>query len=306
MKHKRSLAKFLGVWVAPIVGLSALALALFVYFYKPGQRAVHLSFTAGQKQTTRHQVAQALNTSATSLGIHLQLQETPGSEEALDQVNAGQLDLALVQGGLRVEDRPNVRQVATLNLEPLHLLVKKELHESVSKHLNALDGKTVNLGKVGSGTNSLAEEVLAFVGMRCQQSGKEGGYIATTLGQSELYAEKDRAKLPDAVFVVSALPSELCKFLVIERDYRLVPLPFGEAFSLYGLAVSEAGSIRPVPGGRVEKERVRAVIIPAFTYQVEPPVPDGELPVLGAHLLLVAHKDVRRSRPAPNRCSLFH
>ena len=222
----------------------------------------------------------------------MELHESAGSEAALDLVNAGKLDVALVQGGLRIHDRVNVRQVATLNLEPLHLLVKKESFEAVSANLAALDGKTVNLGSVGSGTHSLAQDVLTFAGMHARQPGGSTGYVATALGQTQLHGEKDRSKLPDAVFVVSTLPSDLSRFLVNERDYRLVPLPFGEAFSLDGLAVCEAGQLASSQASRVCKGQVRAVVIPAFTYRVEPPVPATALPVLGTRLLLVAHKDV--------------
>src|SRR5262245_31662277 len=42
----------------------------------------------------------------------------------------------------------------------------------------------------------------------------------------------------------------------------------------------------------IEKRRIAATVIPAFTYQVEPPVPPTVLPALGTRLLLVAHKDV--------------
>jgi TRAP-type uncharacterized transport system substrate-binding protein len=289
--NKKKLVKILGLWIAPIVGISALAIALFVFLYTPHQREHTLTMTAGQHKTTRHQVAVALQNAGTPLGIRIELRDTAGSEESLDRVNAGKLDAALVQGGLHVDDRPNVRQVATLNIEPLHLLVKKELLETASKNLAALEGKTVNIGTVGSGTYSLAKEALAFAGLHPQKPGTKGGYVATTLSNAELLSEQDRSKLPDAVVLVSCLPSEMTKHLVSERDYRLVPLPFGEAFSLDGLR-ADAGHAPSTNGDRVVRRRVQAVVIPAFTYHVEPPVPAAALPTLGTRLLLVAHKDV--------------
>jgi hypothetical protein len=42
----------------------------------------------------------------------------------------------------------------------------------------------------------------------------------------------------------------------------------------------------------VDKGHIFTVSIPAFTYGVEPPVPPGPVPTLGARLLLVAHEDV--------------
>src|SRR5262249_39405767 len=144
MKRNRNLKRILGMWVMPTVGLAALATAFLVFFYSPRQRVHSLTCTAGEELATRAKLARVLRESAVGHGIELQLQGTAGSEESLDLVNAGKFDLALVQGGLHVSDRANVRQVATLNIEPLHLLVKKEIFSLVSTNLTALEGKTVN------------------------------------------------------------------------------------------------------------------------------------------------------------------
>lgn len=289
MSARPSLSRILWVWVAPVAALAARALAVYAYYHTPHTRAARLRMTAGETQGTRHQLAQVLRTNVAPLGFQLDVQETAGSEEALDRVNARTLDLALVQGGLRIDDRPNVRQVATLHVEPLHLLVKSELADAATAHLSALDGKTVNLGAVGSGTHSLATEVLAFAGLYPQEPGRPGGYTATTLSHHQITAENDRARLPDAVFLVSSLPSETARVLVHKHGYRLVPLAFGEALSLDALNGVDAP---PGRTSRIAKGRIGTTTIPAFVYQVEPPVPPAPLSVLGTRLLLVAHKDV--------------
>jgi TRAP-type uncharacterized transport system substrate-binding protein len=292
---KRLLTRFLWMFLAPLVGLTCLGVAFFVYYRTPRERTYHLSMTGGDALGTRHQVALALQTQLAHIRIHVDIRETPGSEEALDKVNDHALDLALVQGGLHVEDRPNVRQVATLQVEPLHLVVKKEFADKVAANLTALEGKTVAVGARGSGTHSLATEVLAFVGLHPQEPGRTGGYQPLALDRKHLYDNLERSKLPDAVFVVSAMPSDLAKFLVNERDYRVVPLPFAEAFALDSLAVKAAHPGPVSHKGAVVKGRVRATVIPPFTYRVEPPVPAAPLPVIGTRLLLVAHKDVDAS-----------
>src|SRR5262249_22163758 len=161
--------------------------------------------------------------------IALELRETVGSEEALDWVQARKVDVALVQGGLSADARPDVRQVAALQVEPLHLVVKKELADDVSAHLSALDGKTVNAGEPGSGTHALAVQVLEFAGLRPRADGSDRGYIPRPMSRQEMFAEEDPARLPDAVFLVSSLPSLTVKYLVTRHGYRLVPLRFGEA-----------------------------------------------------------------------------
>jgi TRAP-type uncharacterized transport system substrate-binding protein len=248
--------------------------------------------TAGNPLGMRHNLARMLRTEALPFGIDLELHGTKGSEDALEQVDRHALDVALVQGGLQMNGWPHVRQVATLHVEPLHLLVKKELFEKVSAHLDALDGKTVNLSEAGSGTYTLALEVLAFVGLRPRGAGGGRGFVPMTVSRQQLFATKDVAQLPDAYFLVSSLPGPTVKYLVSRHGYRLVTLPFGEAFALGALASPEPTARGRNHGPFVDKGHVYTVSIPAFTYGVEPPVPPTPVPTLGTRLLLVAHEDV--------------
>jgi TRAP-type uncharacterized transport system substrate-binding protein len=275
-----------------VAGLAAIALAVHVYFHSPAERTYRFRLTAGNAVGTRHHLARLLQAELAPQNLLLDLEETPGSEEALDEVNSRQLDLALVQGGLEVTGRPNVRQVIALHVEPLHLLVKKELFDQVSAHLRALDGKTVDLSEVGSGTRSLAMDVLAFAGLQPRGRGRPEGYVPMEWDRRRLFKEEDQARLPDAVFLVSSLPSAAVRFLVTRHGYRLVPLPFAEAFALDARAPAAPDQPERSPGNHVDKGRTCAVSIPAFTYGIEPPGPPEAVPTLGTRLLLVAHKDV--------------
>src|SRR5262249_10561051 len=159
------LRKVLWKWVAPITGLAALAFAIFYYFHAPGHGRYRLHMTAGNVKGTRHQLALRLGTEAARRNLTLDVAPSAGSEEALDRGNRRELDIALVQGGLAANGRPHVRQVATLHIEPMHLLVKKELLGDASASLTALRGKTVDLEELGSGTHSLAVAILSFIGL---------------------------------------------------------------------------------------------------------------------------------------------
>src|SRR5262245_18433383 len=284
------LARIMLRWLAPAVGVAALGAALFVYFHNPAPRSYRLRGTAGNELGMRHQLAERLQKDAADRNLELVLTPCSGSEEALDWVNARRMDVALVQGALSPAGRDDVRQIATLHVEPLHLLVKKELLPEVSASLTALRGKTVELEEVGSGTNSLATAVLEFVGLRPRDQ-DPAGYVPTTAGREGLLAETEVGRLPDAVFLISSLPSATVTQLVHRHGYRLVPLPFAEAFALESLA-RPAGNRAAGGRGTIVNGRVQAVIIPAYTYSVDPPVPDKPLPTLGTRLLLVAHKDV--------------
>jgi TRAP-type uncharacterized transport system substrate-binding protein len=224
---------------------------------------------------------------------------TVGSEEALGKVNSHELDLALVQGGLSAQGLDQVRQVAALYTEPLHLLVKKDLEATVAADLAALKGKRINLTQHGSGTYLLARAVLDFAGLKAPEGGGEGDYVPATLGKNDLVLLGEELlvappnqrlglveQLPDALFLVEAMPSDVAQVLVRAADYRLVPLPFAEAFSLAEVNDAWAATTRLEPGF------IKSIQIPPYLYQVTPAVPGHACPTLGTSLLLVAHKDV--------------
>ena len=90
------------------------------------------------------------------------------------------------------------------------------------------------------------------------------------------YAELEAmpaAELPDGIFVVSSLPSQVATFLIEERGYRLQPIPLGPALALRDAAVHDG-------------------VIPAYAYSVDPAVPPSELHTPATYLLLVAHQSV--------------
>jgi TRAP-type uncharacterized transport system substrate-binding protein len=275
-------------WLAPALGIVALALAAYVFFHNPRGRTYRLTMTGGSAASTRYQVAETLRRELALCGLDLETHLSHGSEEEIDLVNSGEIDCAFVQGGLGVGDRPNVRLVAMMQIEPLHLLVKKELAEKVTERLTALDGKTVNVDEPATGTHTLAVAVLAFAGLTAHVESKPGGYYAKEFDLQTLMTANG-SELPDAIFLCASLPSRVTTHLVTQHGYQLVPLPFGEAFALSSMGqqlAEQHGS------HTIDKGRTYPVTIPAFTYGVEPPTPPKALPTLGTRMLLVANKGV--------------
>jgi TRAP-type uncharacterized transport system substrate-binding protein len=289
---RTKLAKFAWKWAAPLAGVAALALAFFFYFYSPGDKRYHLRITAGNKIGMRHQLGLNLQNEVAHHHCALEFFPSVGSEQALDWVDTRKVDLALVQGALSPVGRPNVRQVATLHVEPMHLLVKRELFAAAASSLTALRTRTVDLEAVGSGTHALATAILSFAGLEPRDRDPAQGYIAFSLDRQHLFEETDFGRLPDAVFLVSTPPSPTVAYLVTRHGYRLVPLPFAEAFAMRSLASVAKDGEEGAAGEPIVMGRVQATTIPAFTYGVEPSVPEKPMATLGTRLLLVAHKDV--------------
>jgi TRAP-type uncharacterized transport system substrate-binding protein len=219
-----------------------------------------------------------------------------GTLEALEEIESpSEVKLALVVGGVTTHDYPHVRTVTTLTKEHLHLLVKPEFAES---GIAGLRGKRIFLGPPTAASYHIARDVLDFVGLRPTAEDKNGGYsIDSTprehalreLARIQALAEPARAeavaRLPDAAVFLSPLPSPFAKRLVTDFGYRLVSLPFAEAYELDRLNPPTAESVR------IDRSMLTPGVIPAYTYGSNPAEPAKECPTICAPLILVAEDD---------------
>ncbi len=219
-----------------------------------------------------------------------------GALEALELVDTpNPINLALVPGGVARRDYPNVRQVSALALEPLHLLVRAEL---AGNGLAGLKGRRINIGPTTDAAEALARDVLAFAGLRAPAtgSGGAGDYVPEGLAPAEIGRrlaalqalrgpDRDRAlgELPDAVMFLSPLPSLLARELVAAAGYRLVPLPFADAYGLDRITPTDSGD------AKVDRAILSATEIPAYTYGIDPAVPPAPCRTVATRLLLVAY-----------------
>jgi TRAP-type uncharacterized transport system substrate-binding protein len=280
-------------WAAAILFLIAVGIGLAVYWSDRSSFGQVLAITGGSRGGVRALVAERLATEVAGQGLKLRVVESEGSKDALEKVDRGILEMALVQGGLERAGHPHVRQLAALHIEPLHLLVRAEIHRAVEENLSNLRGRTVNISTPGSGTHDLALDVLRFAGLSPRGEDGSGDYLVSTASYPELEAKIEGGSLPDAIFTVSDLPSPLCRRLIAKRRYALVSLPFGEAFFLEAFdSDRHARPGSPSERDEVAKYRIYPTQIPAFTYGVEPPSPAAPLTTFGPRLLLVAHESV--------------
>jgi TRAP-type uncharacterized transport system substrate-binding protein len=262
-------------------------------------RTVSLKLTAGDAAGLRHRLAIDLARQSASLGIQIDVQPTDGSEAALDALERGEVDIALVQGGLANQRSTRIRQISALHIEPLHLVVDSELFRAIGQDgLGALAGHSIGVGSPQSGTYALSNEVLVFAGLRPDSLAEVGAksetdrptYTPNTMSYSELLAA-DRRELPDALFAVSSLPSPLVSYLIQQHDFRLVELAFGEALALQ--ALTELGDSPAV--GSIDKRLIFRTTIPNHTYSVRLAEPPDPLVTLGTRMLLVAHEKVEQA-----------
>lgn len=249
-------AMLLGGLVALVVSFVALSVGL-------RERRFRLRITAGDERGHRADIARILAEVARGRGLELEIVATRGSVEAIEQVADRSLDAALVQGGL---DAPaTVREVAPVTLEPLHVLARGDIWD-----LEDARGARVQLAPPGSGTRRLALEVLALAGLaRADGSALDVLEVAHSYAELEGLADDE---LPDLIFHVSPLPSQLAERLLRRRGYHLLPMPIAAAVHLRHVAVL-------------------ASEIPPYTYGANPPTPRQPIPALATRMLVVAHRD---------------
>jgi hypothetical protein len=275
-----------------LLGVVALCLALARVVVRPAPPMRDISLTAGNIESTRALVAQRLVEALGTRGFKGHLVAAVSSQEEVERVDRGEIDMALVSGAYRVESYPNLRLVAPLYVEALHLLVKSELAGSVGHTLDGLHGHTVDLGPDGSTTAGLAVSVLDFAGLVRASEKDPNGYQPLGLGMAEMearYGRNDRSVLPDAVLHLGTVPALLAQGLIRNRGYTLVPLPFAEPLRL---GVLRTGEPDDGPAASVDLRHITKTIIPPYTYALDPPCPAEPLPTIGVRLLLVAHETV--------------
>jgi TRAP-type uncharacterized transport system substrate-binding protein len=220
-----------------------------------------------------------------------------GTLTALEEVDSpNEIKCALVLGGVTTGDYPHVRTVAAVAKEHLHLLVKRELAD---KGITGLQGKRIALGPPTTASYHVARDVLSFAGLLPATETKSGGYVIDPItlqealqemAQIESLGEAEHAKaiarLPDAAMFLAPLPSPLARQLVTTFGYKLVELPFAEAYGLDRLNP-------PGPKGvRVDRSMLTPGVIPPYTYRTNPAEPAKECVTLSAPLILVAQEDL--------------
>jgi TRAP-type uncharacterized transport system substrate-binding protein len=297
-------------WRWKIIGASCgvllLCLAAFNYARLYCCSVTHLAWSGGTVNALRSEMAKHICGAMCDSGVALDMKTTTTSESICEAVEKHDLDVGLVLGGFPDDAYKNVQQVATLGVEPLHLLVRNDLDGPAS--LELLRNHRVLLGERGTNSERLAQQFLEFVGMRPTRPAREGSpdgkkhagdfeplyWTETeTLARLSQWRQASAAErpalehdLPDGVLGVVSLPSPLIDGLVQTGKYQLVPLPYMAALQL------DIRRNHGREGHWLESDRVEASVIPAFTYGVRPAIPQQDCPTFGLQRLLVANKDV--------------
>lgn len=273
-----------------------LSISLLISWWSDSRPPI-LRMSAGPENTRRHTVAQYVVAEASHNGLPIELIATAGSEDCLNRLKAKQLDAAIVSNGVVVPDDRDLMIVAALQVEAVHVLVRKDMAngEPLAKHIR---GKRVNLGVPGSTERLMARDFLKFARVKLPTSEEAGEIIPMELSKSDLHqrcqailaasgTEKEKliADLPDCLLVLASMPSQVAQQLIDAADYRIVPLPATQAFLLDTL---QEGHARTTV---LEREFLERTVIPMNSYFTTRGWPEADCQTIGTRLLVVVHRD---------------
>lgn len=296
--------------LASVIFFALCYLLVTKFVFQQHTRVLRLS--AGPTATRRHKVAEYLAQQAAHHALSIQLVDSPGSEDCLEQIAAGKLDAAIVSSGVKIPHDDNIRVLAATQLEAVHLLVRNDLAEA-DELIPALRGRRVNLGVPGGTEWLLAQEFLKFARLQLPSAVQPGDVIPTDFCKEELIERAQailrttdeqeraalRAELPDCLIVVATMPSTVAQILVEAADFRIVPLPATRAFLLDNLQATDAATTV------IEREFLEPTTIPANSYFAQHGFPQTDCETIGVRLLVVAHRDTPASAVRPLMATLF-
>ncbi|OYY21704.1 MAG: C4-dicarboxylate ABC transporter substrate-binding protein [Polynucleobacter sp. 24-46-87] len=216
----------MAVGIAFLILVAILFATLWV-LVPPPPRSIELAtgFPTGLYQ----QFGEKLKSELAEEGISLKLRTTGGTSDNLSLLgdpNSG-VDFAMVQGGVAdLSKHPNFVSIAGVFYEPVWVWYRESSFPNESGRLGLLSqlkDKRVSIGNEGSGTLSLASQLL-------EASGLTMGDLRTEKLKPLDALEKFKKGELDAVFLVSAAEAPLVKSFYETPGIRLMSFEQAEAY----------------------------------------------------------------------------
>ena len=165
--------------------------------------------------------------------VKLEVVTSSGSLDNLKLLESRKVTFGLYQGGSAAKRSGAVRSVGAVGFEYLHVVVPSSSPLRKMSHASALlRGKAVQVGPLGSGTETVARLVLAHHGLRYKD------IKATHLGWSKVVPAMRSGKLA-AAFFVSGFRSDTIRDL-LSKGHRLVEVDHSRGLRYADLAFHPA------------------------------------------------------------------
>jgi TRAP transporter TAXI family solute receptor len=259
--------------VAIAISFLILAILLFSTLWvlvPPPPRSIELAtgFPTGLYQ----KFGERLQDRISQQGVSLKLRTTGGTGDNLALLNDPDsgVDFAMVQGGVAdLSKYPNLVSIAGVFYEPLWVWYRPDSFKNEAGSLNLLSqlkGKRISIGNEGSGTLSLASQLLHASGLSLNDVHAEKLRPLDAL-------EKFKKNELDAIFIVSAAEAPILKNFYETSGIRLMSFEQADAY------------VRLFPF-------LSKVTVPRGVVSIAHDLPRKDIQVLAATATLVGKEDV--------------
>lgn len=252
-----------GLQVA-LIGLSVVATALCAGLLWRSQHTIHVirlatGGTTGEYYAFGEAIAQV--TQSHSPSIRIEVLEAPGTVQNMNSVQAGEVDMALVQSDTPV--LPAVRAVAQLYPELFHLIANKKANV---QNVTDLKGKRIALMPKGSGSYQLFWLLAGHYGL------SERDFDARPMTSKQAHEALEKGEV-DALFRIIGLGNPAVSELLQSAKFDLV-------------------SINRIGALQLTQPYLQPTTIPQGSYDGSQPIPPQDLPVVSVSALMVANEKV--------------
>lgn len=179
-----------------------------------------LRISGGATTGTRHLLARAIEKEADRNGLSMQTIPTPGALTALEMLNEGSLDFAVVPAGMP-NDFPNLEQVATINPMPIVFFVDESI-----KSFEDMKGQKIEMGAAVTGNPLIIKPILKFLKLKLGVDFIETNFAAVALERMP------RKQIPNIVVDINYPPAELGEYLIDRFHYHILEMDLVDALKL--------------------------------------------------------------------------
>lgn len=217
-----------------------------------------LSIGTASKQGHYYRIGSLLRDyMADQKGRMLDVRVTQGSLSNATMLRRGQLDMALIQGGLPGEHLEGLAALASVGWQYIHIVVRAD---SGLTDIRDLENKRVSFGPEGSGSASVGRKILSWYW-------PEGGPDVRYMPVLDLASQLRTGEL-DALLLAYDYHAPFMERLLADGDMMLLPIDGAEAFSksvngYYSARIPRGtyGPMRRVPSKDVETVRIKTLLV---------------------------------------------
>lgn len=247
-----------------VVGLGvAIAIASITHWFRETQKTYTLQLATGSPIGEYYDFAQAIAQVTETHYPHIDIEvlESPGSTQNMDDVQNKVVDMALVQSDTFVQ--PEVRAIAQLYPEMFHLIARTSAQIDT---MADLEGKRIALMPEGSGSYSLFWPLSEHYGLT------SADFSAQPLPVSDA-TQALLAGEVDALFRIIGVGNETVAEVLQTGDFELVP-------------------IDQIAALKLAQPYLRSTQIPKGTYDGKTPIPNTDIATVSVSALLISHADI--------------